>query len=167
VADSVFFHRKYRKGKMETLHFYIATKYAWDAHHSGGPHVERRQKPRAHPPLGQRDAYGLLETEEVRGRREAFHRGDARNFAAIGESDFFDLEDGRIVTVIRFRGTEGHKSFSSFPGVIPFPDLMTNTPIGEQLAAELGQFGILATDTTFEAATKISKHHPAFKPRTI
>ncbi len=84
----------------------------------------------------------------------------------LKESHCFDLgSDGSIVIACRFHSTASQDQFEGDADVIPFPHVHSLNPIGATIAALLADFGLLATDTTREAAMKLRKHFPIMDPR--
>lgn len=90
----------------------------------------------------------------------------ANHVSHMADSHFFE-HNGEIVLCARFLNGVWHDQFHGEADVLVFPHLLDSKPIGNDIASRLGDFGVLASDTTFETAMKLKKHNPAFDPRVF
>jgi hypothetical protein len=99
----------------------------------------------------------------------------AAHVAHMADSHFFD-HNGEIVLCCRFLNGVWHDAFHAEADVTQFPHLLEGTKtVGAAIAAKLSDLllpdktpvGVLASDTTFQAAMKLRKHNPRFDPRVF
>lgn len=77
----------------------------------------------------------------------------------FSESHAFPLHDGRYIMGVFFRNSGAVSKWEEVEGVIPLPHPLSGRAISPEIAQALSDFGVLPSDTTYDVAEKMGKHH--------